>query len=259
MSDVHPLRTPCARCGCVEGVFTASGPHTKVTCHGCGAYCYFAPKPPEEKTPPAGRRKPATLEEASFLAELTEAVDAGEALGDFLLSVVTQYRKTGGLTEGQWAALAKSYPRAGIGITVPAPAQKEPHCSFCNDVPSERDGTNGFCTCTERELLSEEHRARYDAIQARGRRQMENQEKKETAPPKRGPITGETLLERLIAAMIIGAGPATRPWDCTNCGKEQEIGVMGYAWRELNQKGNVCCRSCMDRLMVLLEGKPHGQ
>jgi len=263
--DIRPLRSPCERCGCTEGVFAPSGPHTKATCKACGEYCYFSPKPGDEKTPPANRRKPWSGAEVSELKRLqAEFAEGKHETNGFVSSLLEQYEKFGGLTEGQWSSMVKSYKTnptrpvtAAKAVSAPAkPAPpKEYRCSFCNDVQSERDGTNGFCACTERDLLSEEHKAKYDAIQAHERSiHMPTEELAKTA------ITGATLLERLITAKMIRSGKSKRSWGCSNCGTQQEVGVVGYFWRDATSgapsAGNTCCQLCVDRFVALLEG-PH--
>ena len=144
MSETYrDLRSPCTRCGCVEGIFTQQGEDTKATCRACGAYCYFAPKSPEEKTPPANRRKPWTETEKSKLAALQGTAEPSE----FFASLLAQYEKHGGLTEPQWQALGKATDSR------PA-AAKDPQCSFCNDDPADR-GPEGKCACTEEGFLGE--------------------------------------------------------------------------------------------------------
>lgn len=45
----YPMRQPCPRCGPASGRLTPAGPHHKVACAQCGAYCYFAPRAEVEK------------------------------------------------------------------------------------------------------------------------------------------------------------------------------------------------------------------
>jgi len=268
------LRTPCVRCGCAEGVFTASGPHTKATCKACGEYCYFAPKPGDEKTPPANRRKPWSGAEVSELKRLqAEFAEGKHETNGFVSSLLEQYEKFGGLTEGQWSSMVKAYKTSSTARpvtaakTVSVPIQtappKEHRCSFCNDNEVERDGTNGFCACTERASLSEEHKAKYDAIQAHERNiYMPTKERPapSTAPVAKTVITGATLLDRLIAAKMIHSGQGKRVWSCSNCGEVQEVGAWGYFWRNATpgapSTGNTCCAPCVGRLCSLLEGAP---
>ena len=99
------LRAPCGHCGGIEGIFGPKGPHTEACCLSCGAHCYFAPKSPEEKTPPANRRKPDATE-IGIIQDLISKFDRGLIkTGSFASSVIRQYRAYGGLTIPQWKSV----------------------------------------------------------------------------------------------------------------------------------------------------------
>jgi len=101
------LTRHCHRCNGTEAYFMPKGPHIAVMCKSCNRHSYFAAKHHPAARSPMG-------DEIDLIHALwDECENRGTSVSDFIASVRQQFSLTGKLTDKQWSALERTYPREG--------------------------------------------------------------------------------------------------------------------------------------------------